>query len=64
MSTKRWKLEEVVAELRQVQVLHSQGLSMTEAILRIGMSEVSSQRWRKGYGGHCHGQRGRIALAP
>ncbi|MEQ9811329.1 MAG: IS3 family transposase [Azospirillaceae bacterium] len=51
MSRKRYKPEEIVAKLRQVDVLHSQGLSMAEAIRRIGVSEVSFYRWRNEYGG-------------
>mgnify|MGYP001552065982 CR=1 FL=1 len=51
MSRKRYKPEEIVAKLRQVDVLHSQGVSMTDAIRRIGVSEVSFYRWRKEYGG-------------
>jgi len=51
MPRKRYKPEEIVAKLRQVDVLHSQGLSMADAIRRIGVSEVSFYRWRKEYGG-------------
>ena len=51
MSRKRYKPEEIVAKLRQVDVLHSQGMSMADAIRRIGVSEVSFYRWRKEYGG-------------
>ena len=51
MSRKRYKPEEIVAKLRQVDVLHSQGISMADAIRRIGVSEVSFYRWRKEYGG-------------
>ena len=51
MSRKRYKSEEIVAKLRQVDVLHSQGMSMADAIRQIGVSEVSFYRWRKEYGG-------------
>ena len=51
MSRKRYKPEEIVGKLRQVDVLHSQGMSMADAIRRIGVSEVSFYRWRKEYGG-------------
>ena len=51
MSRKRYKPEEIVAKLRQVDVLHSQGPSMADAIRRIGVSEVSFYCWRKEYGG-------------
>ena len=51
MARKRYKPEEIVAKLRQVDVLHSQGISMVDAIRQIGVSEVSYYRWRKEYGG-------------
>ena len=38
-------------KLRQAEVLHGQGLSMAEAIRRLGISEVTFYRWRKEYGG-------------
>ena len=42
MSRKRYSAEEVVAKLRQVDVLASQGRSVADAIRAIGVSEVSS----------------------
>jgi len=41
MARKRYKAEEIVAKLRQVDVLTSQGRSMADAIRQIGMSEVT-----------------------
>ena len=46
MPRKRYKPEEIVAKLRQVDVLVSQGRSMMEAIRQIGVSEVTFYRWR------------------
>ena len=40
MSRKSYKPEEIVAKLRQVDVLTSQGRSVAEAIRSIGVSEV------------------------
>ena len=51
MATKVYKPEEVVSKLRQVDVLHSQGMSMADAIRQISVSEVTFYRWRKEYGG-------------
>jgi putative transposase len=51
MGTKRHKLEDVVAKLRQVDVLALQGQSVGDAIRSIGVTEVTSYRWRKEYGG-------------
>ena len=47
MAKKNHKPEEIVAKLRRVDVLHSQGMSMAEAIRQIGVTEVAFYRWRK-----------------
>jgi transposase-like protein len=51
MARKRYRPEEIVAKLRQVDVLHSQGSTIADAIRQIGVSEVTFYRWRKEYGG-------------
>jgi len=51
MAKKVHKPEEIVLKLRQVEVLHSQGMAMVDAIRQIGVSEVTFYRWRKEYGG-------------
>jgi putative transposase len=51
MARKRHKPEEIVAKLRQVDVLTGQGTSVAEAIRAIGVTEVSYYRWRQEYGG-------------
>ena len=51
MPRKSYKPEEIVAKLRQVDVLTSQGQNVAEAIRSIGVSEVTYYRWRQEYGG-------------
>jgi putative transposase len=51
MPRKRYKPEEIVAKLRQVDVLVSQGQSMSDAIRQIGVSELTFYRWRQEFGG-------------
>ena len=51
MARKRHKPEEIVAKLRQVDVLIGQGTSVAEAIRTIGVTEVTYYRWRQEYGG-------------
>jgi hypothetical protein len=46
MARKRYKPEEIVAKLRQIDVLVSQGKPMVDAIRQIGVSEVTYYRWR------------------
>jgi len=51
MPTRRHKPEEIVAKLRQVDVLTSQGQSVADAIRSIGVTEVTYYRWRQEFGG-------------
>ena len=56
MPRKRYKPEEIVTKLRQVDVLVSQGDSVVDAIRQIWISEVSYYRWRREFGGLKTGQ--------
>src|SRR5919107_5622046 len=50
MSSKRHTPEEIVAKLRQVDVLTSQGSSVADAIRQIGVTEVILiESWRRHY---------------
>jgi len=51
MPRKRHSAEEIVAKLRQVDVLAAQGRPVAEAIRSIGVTEVTYYRWRSEYGG-------------
>ena len=51
MAIKRSKPEEIVAKLRQVEVLVGQGMTRIDAIREIGVVEQTYYRWRKQYGG-------------
>jgi putative transposase len=51
MPKKRHKPEEIVAKLRQVDVLVSQGKPVAEAVRSIAVREVTYYRWRQEYGG-------------
>jgi putative transposase len=50
MARKKHKPEEIVAKLRQVDVLVSQGTPIADAIRSIGVAEVTYYRWRNEYG--------------
>ncbi len=56
MAKKPYKAKEVVAKPRQTYDLHSQAMSMSDAVLQIRVSGVSSCRWRKAYSGVKAGQ--------
>lgn len=51
MPRKRYTPEEIVAKLRQVEVLTAQGASIADGAKSIGITEQSYYRWRKEYGG-------------
>ncbi len=51
MARKRHKPEEIVAKLRQVDVLTGQGRSIAEAVKTIAVTETTYFRWRSEYGG-------------
>jgi putative transposase len=51
MPRQRHKPEEIVAKLRQVDVLVAQGRSVADAIRSIGVTEVTYYRWRREFGG-------------
>lgn len=51
MPQKKHKPEEIVAKLRQVDVLLSQGRSVGEAVRSIGVAQFTYYRWRNEFGG-------------
>ena len=51
MAGKRPKPEEIVSNLRQVEVLQGQGMSIADAVRQIGVTQQTYYRWRKLYGG-------------
>ena len=51
MPQKKHKPEEIVAKLRQVDVLVLQGRSVAEAVRAISVTQFTYYRWRKEFGG-------------
>ena len=51
MANKHHKPEEIVAKLRQVEVLTGQGVARVDAIREVSITEQTYYRWRKKYGG-------------
>ena len=60
MAGKREKPEDIVSKLRQVEVLQGQGMTVADAVRKIGVSEQTFYRWRKQYGGMNRGQLKRL----
>ena len=51
MARKTYKPEEIVAKLRQVEVLVTQGRPVAEAVRSISVTPFTYYRWRREYGG-------------
>jgi len=51
MSKKRYRPEEIIAKLREAEVLLAQGVKIPEVAKSIGIHEITYYRWRKEYGG-------------
>jgi putative transposase len=51
MPRKIYKPEEIIAKLRQVEVLTSQGQAVIDAVRLIGVTDATYYRWRQEYGG-------------
>ena len=51
MPRKGFRPEEVIAKLREADVLLGQGKKVAEVVKALGVSEVTYYRWRQEYGG-------------
>jgi len=51
MAKKRYRPEEIIAKLREAEVLLAQGMKVPEVAKAIGIHEITYYRWRKEYGG-------------
>ena len=51
MPKKRYRPEDIIAKLREADILISQGKMVAETIRQLGVSDVTYYRWRKEYGG-------------
>jgi len=60
MPQKRYRPEEIIAKLREAEVLLGQGKKVREVVKTIGVSEVSYYRWRQEYGGFSVSQAKRL----
>lgn len=60
MGRKHYTAEQIIAMLREAEVLQSQGMTIGEASRKLGISEQTYYRWRKEYGGMRVGQAKRL----
>lgn len=60
MAIKRYRPEQIIAKLREADVLLSQGHTVVNVIKALEISEVTYYRWRKEYGGMTTSQAKRL----
>ena len=51
MPQKMYRPEEIIAKLREAEVLLGKGKKVPDVVKALGVSEVTYYRWRKEYGG-------------
>ena len=51
MAEKRYRPEDIIAKLREAEVLLAQGMKVPEVSKAIGIHEIAYYRWRKDFGG-------------
>ena len=51
MARQKFKPEQIIAKLREVEVLTAKGLTIADAARQAGVTEQTVYRWRKEYGG-------------
>ena len=51
MAKKRYRPEDIIAKLREAEVLLAQGMKVPEVAKTIGIHEITYYRWRKEFGG-------------
>ena len=51
MAKRKYSPEEIIHKLREADVLHGQGKTITEACKQLAITDQTYFRWRKRYGG-------------
>jgi len=51
VARRHYRPEEIIAKLREAEVLLGRGKKVTEVVKELGIHEVTYYRWRKEYGG-------------
>ena len=51
MGRRHYRPEEIIAKLREAEVLLARGKKVTDVVKELGIHEITYYRWRKEYGG-------------
>lgn len=51
MGKQRHTAEQIIAKLREAEVLQGKGMPLEEVLRQVGISDATYYKWRKAYGG-------------
>ena len=51
MARRYYRPEEIIAKLREAEILLAQGMKVPDVVRELGIHQVTYYRWRKEYGG-------------
>jgi transposase len=51
VARRHYRPEEIIAKLREAEILLAEGMKVPEVVKELGIHEVTYYRWRKQYGG-------------
>jgi putative transposase len=51
VARRHYRPEEIIAKLREAEILLAEGMKIPEVVKELGIHEVTYYRWRKQYGG-------------
>ncbi len=51
MARRHYRSEEIIAKLREAEILLAQGMKVPDVVRELGIHQVTYYRWRKEYGG-------------
>jgi len=51
MGRQNYTVEQIIVKLREAEIYCGQGMTISEAVRKIGVTEQTYYRWRKEYGG-------------
>jgi putative transposase len=51
MAKRRYRPEEIIAKLREAEVLLAEGMKVPDVVKALGIHEITYYRWRKEFGG-------------
>jgi putative transposase len=60
VARRHYRAEEIIAKLREAEILLAQGMKVSDVVRELGIYQVTYYRWRNEYGGMRVNQRKRL----